>query len=206
MVSKLRSMVAVANQSATTFADLLSRADTTQASLASFLDGLDPATRVAQSIALTSKPQQKRLWELCQHAPALPLETMVPASTPDGQEVIWAGMNTLPIFKVFEKRFMRVNGTVIGYNKQTTSWITGPGYFTLVVSPHEQRELRVDYTNVPTATPAGWPTVKPNDRGLSNLVYKNLYDYLRFVSRDVVIGFATRLDKPMDSYFILARR
>jgi hypothetical protein len=199
-------MVAVANQSATTFADLLSRADTTQAALASFLDGLDPATRVAQSMALGNKAQQKRLWELCGKAPALTLETMVPASTPDGQEVIWAGVNTLPVFKMFEKRFMRVNGSVIGYNKQTTSWMTGPGYFTLVTSPHEARELRVDYTNVPSTTPAGWPTVKPNDRGLSNLIYKNLFDYLRFVSRDVVIGFATRLDKPIDSYFLLARR
>jgi hypothetical protein len=95
---------------------------------------------------------------------------------------------------------------VVGYNHQTTSWFTGPGYFTLVPSPHETRELRVDYTKVPSTTPPGWPAVKPNDRGLSNLIYKNLYDYLRFVSRDVAIGFATRLDKPMDSYFILARR
>jgi hypothetical protein len=199
-------MVAVANQTTTTFADLLSRADTTQAALASFLDGLDPATRVAQAMALTTKAQQKRLWELCQPAPALTLETIVPPGTPDGQEVVWAGMNTLALFKVFEKRFMRFNGSIVGYNKQTTSWFTGPGYFTLVVSPHEPRELRVDYTNVPSTTPPGWPTVKPNDRGLSNLIYKNLYDYLRFVSRDVAIGFATRLDKPIDSYFILARR
>src|SRR3954468_16971058 len=189
-------MVAVANQTATSFAELLTRADTTQASLAAYLDGLDPATRVAQAIALTSKPQQKRLWELCAEAPPLSLDTLVPTSTPDGQEVIWAGMNTLPLFKSFEKRFMRQAGTIVGYNHQTTSWLTGPGYFTLVVSPHTARELRVDYTNVPSTTPPGWPTVKPNDRGLSNLVYKNLYDYLRFVSRDVVIGYATRLDKP----------
>ena len=48
--------------------------------------------------------------------------------------------------------------------------------------------------------------VDRNSGGLSRLVYHNLHDYLRRVSKDVVIGEATRMDKPMDSYFLISRR
>jgi hypothetical protein len=196
-------MVAVANQ-AIHLSQLLGRSDVTQPELASFLDGLDAAGRLAQTRALSAK-EQKRLWEVCKGAPALAPEDLVPTSLGEAKQVIWGGKNSLAAFTIFEKRFIRQNGVIVGYNHQATSWLTGPGYFTVVQSPHDARELRIDYTNVPATTPAGWPTVKPNDRGLSNFVYKNLYDYLRRVSRDVVIGFATRLDKPMDSYFVLSR-
>jgi hypothetical protein len=196
-------MVAVAT-SATTFAQLLARPDCTQAMLAAHLDGLDAAARIAESRALSSK-DQKRLWEVCKDAPAFTADDLVPPSLGEGKQVIWYGKNTLPLFKIFQKRFLRQNGVVVGYNFQATSWLTGPGYFTIITSPHEPRELRVDYTKVPATTPAGWPAVKPNDKGLSKPIYGNLYDYLRRVSKDVCIGFATRLDKPMDSYFILAR-
>ena len=51
-----------------------------------------------------------------------------------------------------------------------------------------------------------WPTGKgPNNRGLSILVYKDLHDFCRRVSRDVIIGQATRLGKPMRQYFVLVR-
>ena len=50
------------------------------------------------------------------------------------------------------------------------------------------------------------PAIKPNSAGFSRFVYHNLRDYLRRVSRDVVIGEATRMDKPMNSYFMLSRR
>jgi hypothetical protein len=196
-------MVAVAHQ-ATSLSSLLARPDCSQPQLAAYLDGLDAAGRLAECRALTGK-EQKRLWEAVAGAPAFTVDDLVSPSTPEGKEVIWGGKNSLLAFRIFEKRFMRQGGKVIGYNKQSTSWLTGPGYFTCVPSPHEPREIRVDYTQVPTTTPAGWPEVKPNDRGFSNLVYKNLYDYLRRVSQTVCIGFATRLDKPMDSYFVLAR-
>jgi hypothetical protein len=196
-------MVAVANQ-ATTLSQLLARTDCSQAHLASFLDGLDAAGRIAEARSLSSK-DQKRLWEVCKDAPAFTLDDLVPPSLGEGKQIVWYGKNSLAAFKIFEKRFMRKDGAVIGFNHQTTSWLTGPGYFTVVPSPHEARELRIDYTKVPATTPPGWPTVKPNDRGVSSLVYKNLYDYLRRVSRDMCIGFATRLDKPIDSYFVLAR-
>lgn len=196
-------MVAVANQS-TSLSQLLARPDCSQPLLAAYLDGLDTAARVAETRALSGKEQQ-RLWEACANAPAFTLDDLCPPSLGEGKQIIWAGKNSLPAFRIFEKRFMRQNGAVVGYNHQATSWITGPGYFTAVTSPHDAREIRIDYTNVPKTTPTGWPEVKPNDRGFSNFVYKNLYDYLRRVSRDVCIGSATRLDKPMNSWFVLAK-
>jgi hypothetical protein len=196
-------MVAVANQS-TSFSHLLARPDCTPSLLASHLDGLDAATRVAESRGLSSA-EQARLWEVCKDAPAFTAEDLVPSRLGEGKQVIWYGKNTLAAFKIFEKRFMRVGGKVVGYNKQSTSFLTGPGYFTIVTSPHEPRELRVDYTEVPSVTPPGWPTVKANKGGFKGIVYGNLYDYLRRVSKDVCIGYATRLDKPINSWFILAR-
>jgi hypothetical protein len=112
------------------------------------------------------------------------------------------------MFTWFEKRFTRLNGKVVGYNHQTMSWITGPGYFTCVAAPQAERkkEVLIDYTQVPSEKLAAWPTIKSNSGGLSRLVYHNLHDYLRRVSKDVVIGEATRMDKPMDSYFLISRR
>lgn len=197
-------MVAVAHSEAATLSQLLGRSDCTQPQLAAHLDRLDAAARLAECRALSGK-EQKRLWEVCAGAPAFTAEDLVPSSLGEGKQVIWGGKNSLAMFQIFEKRFIRHEGQLVGYNKQSTSWLTGPGYFVMVPSPHAANEMRVDYTQVPKTTPAGWPEVKPNDRGFSNLVYKNLYDYLRRVSQHVCIGSATRLDKPMDSYFVLAR-
>jgi hypothetical protein len=199
-------MVAVADTKQKTLADLLGAAGVTQPQLAAHLDALDTATRVQQIRAL-NKAEQKRLWEACADAPAFTVEQLVAGVAP-GTPVIWAGKNSLPMFTIFEKRFAKVGADVIGYNHQSSSWATGPGYFSAIPSPENAREVRIDYTKEPAATtnvPAGWPKIKPNKAGLSRLVYFNLYDYLRYVSKDVCIGFATRLGKPMDSYFVLAR-
>ena len=68
-------------------------------------------------------------------------------------------------------------------------------------------ELLFDYTKVPQPgeQPAEWPKVKGNGQGFSVLVYNNLHDFCRRVSQDVIIGRATRLGKPMNQYFVLAR-
>src|SRR5437899_5597460 len=115
-------MVAVANQN-TSLAQLLARTDCAQPLLASYLDGLDAATRLAEVRSLSGK-QQKRLWEAVAGAPAFTLEDLVPSSLGEGKEVIWGGKNSLLAFTIFEKRFMRQDGAVIGYNKQPTSWLT----------------------------------------------------------------------------------
>jgi hypothetical protein len=199
-------MVAVADTKQKTLADLLAQDGVTQPALAAHLDSLDVQARVREIRAL-GKEAQRRLWEACADAPAFTADQLVAGVAP-GTPVIWAGKNSLPLFTVFEKRFARVGADVIGYNHQSNSWITGPGYFTAIASPENAREVRIDYTREPAATtnvPAGWPKIKPNKSGFSRLVYHNLYDYLRYVSKDVAIGFATRLGKPMDSYFVLAK-
>jgi hypothetical protein len=187
-----------------TLSTLLAQEDVTQPELAAHLDVLDAETRVRQIRALTGA-EQKRLWEVCQGAPAFTLEDLVPESTPEGETVIFAGKNSLAAFSVFEKRFARVGNQVIGYNFQSMSWLTGPGLLTCRSAPSQPNELLFDYTEVPSSVPAGWPAPRSNDSGFSRFVYKNLHDFNRRVSRDVTIGLATRLGRSIDSYFVLAR-
>ena len=118
----------------------------------------------------------------------------------------WAGKNSLALFTHFEKRFARQNGVVVGYNfNPGIAWFTGPGYFTTVQAPDRPREILFDYTRVPSTPPAGWPPVKPNSGGTAKLVYGGMHDFCRRVSSTVIIGAATRLGKPIDAYFVLAR-
>lgn len=177
--------------------------------LAAFLDGLDTAGRVREVRALSRKALGE-LYERCKSAPPATLEEFLPSSVPTGQAVHFAGLNNLPLFRIFEKRFVRTeSGAIIGYNHQTMAPVTGPGYFTVVMgAPPLQGEVLIDYTKLPSPNeklPEGWPAIKPNDRGLSNFVYKGMQDYMRRVSRDVFIGHATRNGESMPNYFVLAR-
>ncbi len=190
--------------SESTLGGLIDSPDASQGRLAAHLDSLDAAGRVREIRALSGK-QQKRLWHVCQGAPAFTLDDLVPSSLGEGKEVIYAGKNSLGAFSQFEKRFQRQAGAVVGYNFQSMSWLTGPGYFTCVMSTTNPNELVFDYTTVPQLAPAGWPAIKPNTSGFSRFVYKNLNDYNRRVSRDVIIGSATRAGKDIDSYYVLAR-
>lgn len=194
---------------AITLADLLapSRADVDAGLLAAHLDALSPDERVRQCRML-GKAAQRRLWDVAAAGEPLTLDFFVPPGTPDGATVRFAGRNTLPVFTLFEKRFARQGDAIVGFNFQTMSFVTGPGYFTLRPGGAEApREVLFDYTTVPATAPPleGWPPVRSNASGLSRLVYNNLHDYNRRVSRDVIIGSATRLGKPMDSFYVLAR-
>jgi len=198
-------MTSAAAVSAQTFGQLLERSEITQGELAAHLNGLDSDGRINECRQLSGR-LQKKLWAVCAGAPTFSLDNLIPSSLADGQQVIWAGKNSLAAFSHFEKRFARQAGQVVGYNFQSMSWLTGPGYFTVVESPKIPSELLFDYTAVPTTAPAGWPKIKPNSAGLSRLVYKDLHDFCRRVADDVIIGSATRLGKDMNSYFVLARR
>jgi hypothetical protein len=195
---------AVLVSSSPTLADLLGAEGVTQPELEAHLDALDAGSRVREIRALSAR-LQKRLWEVCAGALAFTIDDLVPPSVGEDQEVIWAGKNSLIAFTGFEKRFVRRGGEVIGYNHQTWSWLTGPGFFTCKPSPHDSRELLFDYTDVPSEGPSSWPRPRPNERGFSFFVYRRLHDFNRRVSKDVIIGFATRSGKPIDSYFVLAR-
>ena len=58
---------------------------------------------------------------------------------------------------------------------------------------------------MPEKVPAGWPSYKPNDAGLSNLVYKGMKDYMRQVSDTTFVGEAYKGGKSQGAYFILSR-
>ena len=196
---------AAAISSTTTLTSLLQNESSTLAEVAAHLDALDSESRVKEIRDMPGRLQE-RVWKLAADAAPFTLEDLVPPG--EGQEVILAGKNSLPMFTWFEKRFTRLGGKVVGYNHQTMSWITGPGYFTCVPAPQPERkkEVLIDYTQVGTEKLAAWPAIKPNSSGFSRFVYHNLHDYLRRVSRDVVIGEATRMDKPMNSWFLISRR
>jgi hypothetical protein len=169
------------------------------------LDALDSDGRIGEVRAMAGK-LQARLWQICAGATPLTLDDVVPYSLPEGQTVILAGKNSLPLFNMFEKRFTRIEGKVIGYNFQTWSPLTGPGYFTAVPAEGRPKEVLFDYTQIPADVPDGWPALKPNSSGFSWFVYRNMHDYCRRVAKGVILGEATRLGKPMNSYFILARK
>jgi hypothetical protein len=183
-----------------TLAALLDRPGVKPSEVADHLDGLRAPERLAECIVM-SAAQQKRLWEL---ASAEPRDGGELFGSAEGETAIFAGRNSLRMFNRFEKRFARLGTTVIGYNKHTHAWLTGPGYFT--VEPRSPLEgLRFDYSRVPSDSPAGWPAVVDNSGFFARPVYGGLLDEVAWVSADVMIGSAFRAGAALNSYFVLAR-
>jgi hypothetical protein len=173
--------------------------------IARFLDGLGADDRRAAITALSGVRLQRRLYEAAAAAPRVTLADFVPPDAPPLQEIIFHGKNSLAAFTLFQKRFCRPprgGDALWGYNHQQLAWLTGPGYFVV----HEDgRGAAIDYREVPPDHPPSWPEVKPNDRGLSRFVYKDMVDYMRRVARDVFIGSAHRDGKETGNYFVLSR-
>jgi len=175
------------------------------------LNGLSAAERVEQSRALSPK-LQRALWVACEgRAPTL--EQIVPAGSAAGEQVIHFGRNTLPAFKIFEKRFCvptepSSGGVKLlwGYNEGVTRGLVGPGYFTCRIADEgAPGAVVIDYEQLPSAAPEGWPELRANERGLSRFVYAYMQDYLRRVSDHVTIGRAYRHGKESPNYFTLCR-
>lgn len=174
--------------------------------LSGWLDGLETEARIAAVRALSAK-EQAALFDAAEGFKAVDLDFLVPPDRGAMKPVRHYGRNSLPLFRIFEKRFVRPaegGARLWGYNEQPTRWATGPGYF--VVHPHGEGEVLVDYTELPDgAPPEGWPEVKPNAAGLSRFVYNGMQDVVRGVSRHVSIGRATRGGKPENNWFVLCR-
>ena len=182
------------------------RAGATPNELSQALNALNAEERVAQSRSLGPK-DQRRLWELCEGR-AVTLDQMVPPSRV-GESVRHLGRNTLPVFKIFEKRFYRPtpeSEQIWGYNEGVTRGLVGPGYFVCRASDQpEVGAVVVDYEMLPERAPEGWPEIKSNERGVSRLVYAFMHDYLRSVSDHVTIGRAYRKGSESPNYFTLCR-
>lgn len=184
---------------------LLSKDPIALADVAALFDGLAPEERIAAARAVPGG-LQARLFEAAAASAPLTVADLVPEETPAMQPVRHFGRNSLPAFKLFEKRFCRPEAGAArlwGYNHQSMAWLVGPG--SMVAYDGEKGEVLVDYREIPPRGPDGWPAPRPNDRGLAKLVYKNMVDHLRRVSRHVSIGRAFRPDVAENAWFILCR-
>jgi hypothetical protein len=179
-------------------------------SIAELLDALPHEERVAAVRGL-GRAQQRRLYAVVEGFRPLRLADLVPPRVPDLASVRHFGRNTLPAFTLFEKRFCRPRGAdrekpaeLWGFNFQSLSALTGPGYFVAREDP-ARPELWIDYRCVPPERPPGWPELRGNERGLARLVYGFMVDTLRGVSEHVSIGSAARRGRDIGSWFILCR-
>jgi hypothetical protein len=178
--------------------------------IAKFLDGLRHAERV-EAIRAAGRSEQRRLWEAVKGVGSVRNADLVPPSVGDLVPVRHHGRNTLPAFNFFEKRFCRPPGAdrhqpekLFGFNFQSMSWLTGPGYYVSYDRPGAP-EVDIDYRELPTTKPADWPAIRSNDRGLGRLVYGNMVDTLRRVSEHVTIGSAAKGGRELGSWFLLCR-
>ena len=179
------------------------------ATLGEYLESLDADERVGQVRSL-GKAEQARLFDAAAGVRAIGLDHLVPASAAPLAEVIHAGRNSLPAFRIFEKRFCWPSGgdgtpdELWGYNEHGAMWMTGPGYFVAV--PGEPGEVLLDYTRVPPGKPESWPAIASNDAARGRFVYgRGMQDVLRGVSAHVAIGRAFRHGKPLSNWFVLCR-
>ena len=191
----------------TTLRDLL-RDRAPRESIHAFLDGLPPIDRVEMALSLRTR-DVGRLYRAVAGGRTTTVEDFVPADTPPERTLIYELRNSLPTFSRAQKRFARLeSGQVVGYNHQPFAFATGPGFF--VVEPASAdadvaNEAYFDYTQPPQKAPAGWPAYKPNETGLSLLVYANMKDYMREVATNVYVGEAYANGKSRKQFFILAR-
>jgi hypothetical protein len=201
---------AAATSRATSFEQLV-RDRASAAELASHLDALAPDDRVAQVTALKGGGL-KKLWEIVAGATPITVDEILPPAEKGTR--IYEGRNSLAAFTRFQKRMHRLSsGQVIGYNHQTMSVVTGPGFFVVQPPPdsgEHKGELYFDYTefdsSAPSEIPADFPAFKPNKAGLSTLVYANMKDYCRRIAKGVLIGKAFKNEVSQNAFFTLTYR
>ena len=169
------------------------------------LDHMNAAQRLGWIRTLSPK-LQKTLFDAAEGRP-MTIADLVPSETSQGEEVICEGYNTLPSFKIFQKRFCRTSDPdkLSGYNHQFWGRATGPGYFTAYDDP-ERGEVVIDYRLLPKEGNDAWPPIIPNEARLGRFVYSGTVDRLRRVSTHVSIGRAFKDDrKAMSAWFMLCR-
>ncbi|MDF1562566.1 MAG: hypothetical protein P1V51_05965 [Deltaproteobacteria bacterium] len=178
-----------------------------RAAIRSLLDGMNHAGRVHATRALPRR-LQGRLFDLLAGGDPLRVEDLMPAELPAGSVVRHHGVNSLPLFRIFQKPMYRSEeGVVGGRNVQPWAWFTGHGYFVVTGYPEgdPEREVLIDYTQLPPSRPEGWPPIRSNGRLFSRFVYHRMTDVMRRASEHVTVGKAIRGGEPFGSYFILVR-
>lgn len=127
--------------------------------------------------------------------------------TEDGQELAFIGRNSLPAFSDFEKAFARHEDRVQGWNvnEGIARWFGGPGHFRVRNADTWDGQLIFDYVWECTSVPQGFPEPESNLKGTNRLVYGNMEDVVRRVSKDIIISKAYRSGKPEGAFFSLCR-
>lgn len=193
--------------------DLLLDDSKSIADVTAYLDALGHEHRLEEVLGCGGK-HQAAMYDKAAAAPPITLEHFVPADVPSLTEVIHHGRNTLPAFKLFQKRFCRPAdraGELYGYNEGSTRPLIGPGYFVAHSTEgndvwHPRGPIVVNYFRVPEGEVCeGWPEVVPNSSGLQMFVYNKTRDFMRKVSEHVSIGAAYKKEKSMGTYFVLVR-
>ncbi|HIG11937.1 MAG: hypothetical protein ABGY71_00030 [bacterium] len=180
------------------------RAEACPQDISRHLDALDHAQRLAEVQSLAPR-DLRQLYALCASQPA-DLPDFVPVEVPNGVPVRHFGINSLPLFRHFEKRFLRSGPEQLtGYNHQALSPITGPGYFT-VSAPEPNAPVAIDYRLIPSELPhPSWPPLASNERFPAVLVFGHMRDFVLRVSRQVTIGRAEKKGRLQRAWFALVR-
>lgn len=173
------------------------------------LDAASHQDRMSFLRELTPKLQEK-LFDAAQ-GQRITLEHFVPKGVGPLREVIHEGQNTLPSFRHFQKRFCAPSAShtpelpkLWGYNHQTFSPVTGPGYFSCYEDPGSG-QVWIDYRQIPPERPQDWPKIIANHKKLGVVVYHGMVDRMWRVSSHVSVGRAYKRN-PMPAWFTLVRR
>jgi hypothetical protein len=192
----------------TTFVELVRTRPIDMQAIADHLDSLDHLERVAQVRAMPMLAFGK-LYAAAEGFMDLDLDFFVPKEVGDRTWVRHYGKNSLPVHTRFEKRFVRAGGEddkLWGFNFQALMAFSGPGYFMVHDGPvGADDEVDVNYYRVPGARIPGGPPVEDNAGFIPGLVYGEMVDVMRGVSKHVSIGRAVKKEKVTGNYFLLCR-
>tara|TARA_B100000925_G_C21936369_1_gene442551 strand:+ start:287 stop:892 length:606 start_codon:yes stop_codon:yes gene_type:complete len=189
----------------TTLKELLKTKEITNDNIAMHLNNLSLEQQIKQ-VRMLTPGLVKKMYDIAEQNAPCTMNDIVPNDIGAGVEVRHKGINSLPISRLFEKRFTRnpkQSDQFWGYNQQSLMWLTGPGFFT--VNSPEQEQLFIDYRSIPENQFDKWPEMKPNEKGISKLVYAGMQDYMRKVSDRVTVGDAWKNGKKMNQFFMLVR-
>jgi hypothetical protein len=192
-----------------TLRDMLS-GEPDMAAIEAHLDGLDASARIGAIRSLGAR-HEAALFDAAKGHRPLSLTDVVPDDRPPLTGVRHEGKNSLPVFSTFAKIFCRPDRATDrderwGYNANPAliESFVGPGYF-VAIAGEAPGEVLIDYQRIPPAKPDDWPALRPNDEGLSRLVFGGMQDVLRGVSQHVSIGRAFKKGNAMDAWFVLCR-
>jgi hypothetical protein len=172
--------------------------------LTEMLDAAPHEVRLEWARSLNGK-EQYRLFDLAKEGPALASADL---HRGEGEVVIHYGRNGLAMFNLFQKRCVHLQGQNAGYNhngfpsaiRGIAGAIIGPGHYVFYDSPDVPGEVWIDYRRIPTVQHPDFPALITNEGGLRQLVYGNMVDVMRRVSKHIFIGDSfknlPREDKP----------